>query len=192
MNRAEAWSVHASMLLVGGTGLIYAWMRYLAIPSDPYAVVNHPWQPALQHLHIWVAPLLVFGAGLIWKRHIWEHFRAGVRSGRKSGLALLVSLAPMVLSGYLIQTAVSPSWRTAWVVVHLITSALWILGYGGHVVAQLRRSRSRQRAAQALREAPPSWSEATGEARYGVAADQAETSPLSKPSPKRPSARARQ
>jgi hypothetical protein len=146
VNRAEAWSVHGATALVGGTGLVYAFLRYVSTPVDPYAVVNHPWQPALQHLHIWVAPLLVFGAGLIWRKHIWGHFRNGVRSGRRSGLALLVSLAPMVLSGYLIQTAVQPAWRTAWVAIHLATSALWMLGYGGHVVAQLRRARGRQAA----------------------------------------------
>lgn len=141
MNRIEAWFVHASLALVGGTGLIYAWMRYAATNTDPYANVNHPWQPALQHLHIWTAPLLVFGVGLIWRQHIWGHFRRGVATGRRSGLALILSLVPMVLSGYLIQTTVSTSWRMAWVAIHLLASALWLAGYGSHVRVQLRRRR---------------------------------------------------
>jgi len=141
MNRIEAWFFHTSLALVGGTGLVYAWMRYATSADDPYAVVNHPWQPALQHLHIWTAPLLVFGVGLIWRQHVWGRFRAGVPAGRRSGLSLIVSLGPMVLSGYLIQTAVSESWRTAWVAIHLAASALWLAGYVGHAGAQLLRRR---------------------------------------------------
>ena len=56
MNRTEAWFVHLSTLLVGITGVIYAIMRYLMEPTDPFSVVNHPWQPTLQHLHVLVAP----------------------------------------------------------------------------------------------------------------------------------------
>ena len=36
MKRWESWSVHLSTLLVGGTGLVYAWMRYLLPAADPY------------------------------------------------------------------------------------------------------------------------------------------------------------
>ena len=147
MRRFEAWTVHVSTILVGGTGLIYAWMRYLVEPADDFAVVNHPWQPILQHLHIWTAPLLVFAAGLIWRDHVWRHWHKGVRSGRRSGLSLAASLAPMVLSGYLIQTAVGGGWRTAWVAIHLVTSGLWVAGYSVHalaLVAQRRRRRARR------------------------------------------------
>lgn len=141
MNRVEAWTVHVSLLLVGGTGLVYAWMLYLMESTDPFSVVNHPLQPQVQHAHVWTAPLLVFAAGLIWREHIWKHWKQGVRTGRRSGIALLVSLAPMVLSGYLIQTTVTEGWRNAWVAVHLITSGLWLLGYGLHIWARLRRRR---------------------------------------------------
>jgi hypothetical protein len=147
MNRLEAWFLHLSNLLVGGTGLIYAGMLYLLEPADPYAVVHHPLQPLLQHLHVWTAPLLVFGAGLIWQNHVWVHFRRGVQPRRRSGLTLMLSLVPMVASGYLIQTAVAPAWRTAWVAIHLVASVLWLAGYLGHLVALLGRRRSGQRGA---------------------------------------------
>jgi len=42
MNRFEVWALHLSTLLVGGTGLIYGWMRYFAEASDPFSLVNHP------------------------------------------------------------------------------------------------------------------------------------------------------
>ena len=109
MNRLTAWSVHSSTLLVGGTGLVYAWMRYFTAPADEFAVVGHPWQPHLQHLHLWTAPLLVFAIGLIWRDHVWRHYRRRVRDRRRSGLSLLLGCAPMIVSGYLIQTAVGPA-----------------------------------------------------------------------------------
>jgi hypothetical protein len=142
VSRLEAWAMHLAIALVGGTGLVYAWMIYLAKPTDPYSPVHHPWQPHLQHLHILVAPLLVFAAGLIWRRHVWAKWRAGVPDARRSGLTLALSLAPMVISGYLVQTSVDDSWRKIWGVVHLAASGLWVLGYLVHQVLALRMRRS--------------------------------------------------
>ena len=70
MSRSERLFLHVANGLVGGTGLVYAAMRYLMNPTDEWSVVNHPWQPHVQHLHVLVAPLLVFAAGLIWSRHV--------------------------------------------------------------------------------------------------------------------------
>lgn len=139
MNRVDAWSFHTANLLVGGTGLIYAAMAYCLTPADEFAVVNHPLQPTVQHLHLWFAPLLVFAAGMLVRAHALEHVRAGVRARRNSGWTLLATLAPMVVSGYLIQTAVDPTWRTTWVVVHLVASGLWGLGSVAHLIGPLRR-----------------------------------------------------
>lgn len=148
MSRFEAWTLHLGTLLVGGTGLVYAWMLYLLTPLEPWAVVNHPWQPQVQHLHVWLAPLLVFGAGQIWRAHAWVHLSRGVRRRRGSGLALTATLVPMVVSGYLIQTAVGEGWRAVWVGVHLAASALWVAGHLAHVlVPWLRRRRERVRGA---------------------------------------------
>jgi hypothetical protein len=141
MTRFEAWTMHLSVLLVGGTGLVYAWMLYLVKPADPYSLVHHPWQPHVQHLHILVAPLLVFSAGLIWHRHVWTRWQTGHPARRRSGLTLVLSMAPMVFSGYLVQTAVDAAWRQGWGVVHLVTSGLWVLGYGAHQVKALLAGR---------------------------------------------------
>jgi hypothetical protein len=138
LNRFEAWMQHLSNLLVGGTGLVYAWMLYLMEPADPYAVVHHPWQPQVQHLHILAAPLLVFTAGLIWRRHVWWQWRTGASERRRSGLSLATVLIPMIVSGYLIQTAVDDAWRRIWVTVHLTASGLWLLGYLVHQALAVR------------------------------------------------------
>jgi hypothetical protein len=145
VSRFEAWCVHAGSLLVGGTGLLYAYLRYLLEPPDPYAVVAHPLQPLAQHLHLWTAPLLVFAAGLVWRNHVWSHLRRGVAARRASGLTLLANLLPMVASGYLIQTAVGPGWRSAWVVIHLASSGLWLAGYLAHLLTPPgRRGQARE------------------------------------------------
>lgn len=138
MSRFEAWLLHLGSLLVGGTGLVYAGMRYLAVPADPEAVVGHPWQPAVQHLHVLTAPLLVLAVGALFHAHAWTALRLGVRDGRASGLVLLASALPMIASGYLLQTAVDPGWRRLWVAVHLVSSGLWIAGHLAHVARRLR------------------------------------------------------
>lgn len=134
MSPFERWLLHLSTLLVGGTGLVYAWMLYFVRLEDPYAVVNHPWQPQMQHLHVLLAPLLVFGVGVIWRRHVWTHWKHKVRKGFATGVTLGLTLVPMIASGYLIQTAVDDSWRKIWVGIHLTASALWLAGYLAHQV----------------------------------------------------------
>lgn len=138
MSRFERWLLHLSNLLVGGTGLVYAWMLYFLRPEDPYAVVNHAWQPQAQHLHVLAAPLLVFGAGMIWRNHVWAQWKLKVRRGLASGVTLGLTLIPMVASGYLLQTAVDDTWRKVWVGVHLASSGLWAAGYLAHQVRSVR------------------------------------------------------
>ena len=139
--RAEAWFLHAANLLVGGTGLVYGWMCYLLEPADEWAIVNHAWQPDLQHLHVLTAPLLVFAVGLIWRDHVWGRIQLGVRARRRAGLFLALSFLPMAASGYLVQVATDEGWRLVWAWVHGATSLFWI---GGYVVHQLERKRARR------------------------------------------------
>jgi hypothetical protein len=151
VTRLEAWFLHVAPLLVGGGGLVYAWMRFVLRPEDPFAVVNHPWQPTVQHLHVLAAPLLIFGIALIWKAHVWAGVRLRVAARRRSGLALFATAAPMIASGYLLQTATVPYWRQAWLVIHLVASALWLAGYLAHQVS----SRLVRRPASGRHASPP-------------------------------------
>lgn len=132
MTRACAWFVHIATALVGVTGLVYGWMRYLLEPVDEFALVNHAREPLLKTLHILTAPLLVFACGLLWRHHVWARIRAGYPHRRWSGMALAALLLPMVASGYLMQTAVEPEWRQVWIWVHGITGSLWVALYLGH------------------------------------------------------------
>jgi hypothetical protein len=148
MNRGERWLIHFSNLLVGGTGLVYAVMKYLLEPTSPFSVINHPLQPLVLTLHLVAAPLLVLAAGILWKGHISERLRYGRPAGRASGISLALAFLPMVLSGYLLQTAPAPFWRKVWLIVHLTTSAVWLLMYTTHQVAFIVRRLRLKRSAQ--------------------------------------------
>lgn len=144
MTTFDRWLIGLANLLVGGTGLVYAWMRYLLQPADEFAIVNHPWQPGVQHLHILVAPLLVIAFGQLWHQHAWLAWRAGAPRGRRTGLTMLATGLPMIFSGYLIQISTEEVWRNVWVVVHVAVSLLWLTGYASHVIRhRLRGDRAR-------------------------------------------------
>jgi hypothetical protein len=132
MSRAEAWLLHVAHLLVGGTGLVYAWMLYFLDPIDEFSILNHPWQDETQALHILTAPLLVFAGAWIWKTHVWKRLSSGQKRRRISGLALTFTLFPMIASGYFLQISIEPSWHQAWLVIHLSTSGLWLAAYLKH------------------------------------------------------------
>jgi len=118
--------------LVAGSGVVYAIMKYLMEPVEEWSVVNHPWQPHLQHLHVVAAPLLVFAVALYFKGHVVEKVSNGSNRGRFTGYVLALHFVPVVLSGYLIQVTVDERWRMAWIWVHLVTGGLWILGALAH------------------------------------------------------------
>lgn len=132
---------HLANLGVGGTGLVYGWMLYLAVNEDPFAIVNHPWQPEVREAHILLAPLLVFAVGLLWREHAWARFRSKFRARRKTGLVLMALFFPMVLSGYLLQTSASEAFTRAWVWIHVASSCLWILVYLVHQVSRRPKRR---------------------------------------------------
>lgn len=133
MTRTEYWYFHIANSLVILTGLVYGWMIYFMEPVDPFAVVNHVWQPHLHHAHLWVAPLLVFMLGMMGSLHARPYVKRGIKEGRRSGWTLIALALPMILSGYFLQTAVAELWRTLWVFLHISTSIIWCVASAFHV-----------------------------------------------------------
>ena len=138
MNRGLARLTHAANLVAGGTGLVYAFMKYALRPADEFAVVNHPWQPHLLHLHVILSPFLVLVLGHVLIAHAWRSWIEGTREGRVSGLVIGSAALPMVFSGYAIQVSVTPAWRTLWIGVHLTASACWLAGFLAHTILRRR------------------------------------------------------
>ena len=132
MSRIQAWVIHISTALVGGTGIVYGVMRYLLKPVDEFAAVNHPLQPMVQHTHVLVAPLLVLMLGHAWYHHAWVYWTRKLTEGRSTGFIMFLATMPMIFSGSLIQVSVSQSWRMVWVVVHVAASLLWVATYAMH------------------------------------------------------------
>ena len=141
MTPAQARWNHAANLLVGGTGLVFGWMRYFARPTDEFALVNHPLEPALQRWHILLAPLLIFTVANVWSPHVWARIRSGFRARRATGLTLAALFWPMAASGYLLQTSTAPAWRQTWVVLHVATSLAWMAFLGLHLSRPRRSAR---------------------------------------------------
>jgi hypothetical protein len=143
MNRRLAWSVHATNLLVAGSGIALAWCVYLRAPTDPEALVD-PLQGRLQHAHVLVAPLSTLALGAAWAMHAWPKWRSGESQARTSGLTLIGLSLPMILSGYLLQISASLEARAAWSLVHTLGSLAWT------AVALLHIARARRWFARAV------------------------------------------
>jgi hypothetical protein len=119
------------------------------VSDDPFAVVNHPWQPLVLKAHILVAPLLVFSIGLVTLRHVWRHLRSRMPEGRRSGLLTVVVLGPMIVSGYLIQAITHEGLLKAMAVSHIGLGLVYGLGLLAHQFAaggrKARAARSEER-----------------------------------------------
>lgn len=145
MSAFQKWLVWGSSLATALTGGVYWWMKNRMQPVTEWAVVNHPLQPWVLKAHIVVAPVLVFAVGVISVDHIWKHYRTRVRIGRGSGLTMAWILAPMILSGYLIQAVTLPGWLDALVWIHVGTGALYAVAVLWHHLVFRRRRRVRAR-----------------------------------------------
>jgi len=130
------WSSWAT----GLTGLVYLWMKYVLEPTEPFAAVNHPLQPWVLKAHILVAPGLVFAVGMISMNHVWRHWVGRVTFGRRSGLILALVVAPMIVSGYLVQALAQPTWLAVNAWGHIGLGLLFLAGLGVHL-AVFRRGR---------------------------------------------------
>ena len=140
MTPFERWSVWLTTAGTLLTGLVYWWMKELMTPVDPFAVVNHPLQPWVLKAHILIAPFQVFSVGLITSRHIWRHFRMGVRKGRKSGLIAALTFVAMVVTGYALQVVTAELLLSVLAWAHLGLGVVYSLGVAVHWPATRQRS----------------------------------------------------
>src|SRR5262249_51257482 len=62
--------LNAWMALMTTTGATFAARKYWMKGADPFAVVNHPWQPHVLSAHVLLGPLAVFAFGWTFASHI--------------------------------------------------------------------------------------------------------------------------
>ena len=137
----EIWLSHISTFLVTVSGVAYLWMKYFMETNDPFAIINHPWQPAMLSLHVLVAPALVFVVGLMVQSHIQRKLWSGTNSNRSSGLASMVTLPVMIASGYMLQVVTAPLLASITLGLHLVSSSIFVITYVTHQVVSYRLAR---------------------------------------------------
>lgn len=139
MSRAQILWLHLSVAVLTISGGIFAWMKYGMTTDDPFAVVNHPWQPRTLALHVLAAPLVLFILGWTFSNHMLPKVVSRTPVRRRSGLSSLWLIVPMALSGYLLQVTSSERWHSGAAWGHWITSSLFVLGY---LIHQFLRKRN--------------------------------------------------
>jgi hypothetical protein len=139
MSRFERWSLWSSTLAVSLTGLGFTWAKYFAEADDPWAVVNHPLEPWMLKLHVISAPLFVFAVGLVTMRHIVPHLLNATPAGRRTGLVMVWTIVPMVVTGYLVQVVTVPAWLLPLAIGHIAAGILFL---GGFLLHRVRKKTS--------------------------------------------------
>ena len=139
----ETWTFNLLAAIVATTGFAYFWMKYFVESADPFAVVNHPWEATMMHLHVLASPLFLLIFGIILNSHILRKLGAAKMPNRKSGLASFGLFAVMVGSGYLLQVSTDAGWLRALVAVHVGSGAAFSATYVIHLVISARLARRR-------------------------------------------------
>ena len=140
MQRWEQWVFNLFHGVVAVTGTAYFVMKYAVTPNDPFAVINHPWQPMMIALHIMAAPIFIAAFGMIFRSHTLNKLQSKRLENRRSGWTSLLSFSAMALTGYLLQVASNPTWVTGLVWAHVSTSLLFVAGYAMHLIVGWRLS----------------------------------------------------
>lgn len=137
MSRWQVRCLHASVIAITVTGAAFAIMKYAMKSDDPFAVINHPWQPGMLAAHVIAAPFAVFAFGWIFGDHIWPSL-TGRRPNRPTGVASMLLIVPMALTGYFLQV-VTGEQAHHWIgVAHWVTSGLFIVSYAAHLAFKPR------------------------------------------------------
>jgi len=139
----ERWSFGVLSLIVGVSGIAYLWMKYFVENSDPTAVVNHPWQPAVFNLHVLASPALILMFGIVFNSHIVRKLGNRRPPNRRTGLISLVTFGTMGVSGYALQVITSEAWLAAVVVVHVASGLVFGAVYVTHLLISLKITRAR-------------------------------------------------
>lgn len=136
--RVERWFFNAMHAAITLSGAAYFCMKYLMTTDDPFALVNHPWEPAMLSIHVISAPLVVVLFGMVFRSHTLRKVLQASPVNRRSGLTSAGSFLVMTLSGYLIQVTTTPALIAMAIWTHVATSVLFVVAYAAHLVVGYR------------------------------------------------------
>jgi len=142
VTRLQTWILHGTVVMLAASGAVFAWMRYAMKTDDPFAVANHPLQPHMLHIHVLAAPIAVFAMGVVFAIHIAPKIENRSLARKKTGIGSLWMIAPMVLSGYLMQVVTSETAILAMKVMHWVSSSIFVLAYGVHQLLRAKNGAS--------------------------------------------------
>jgi len=137
MSRAQVALLQLSLLGMALTGVVFAWMKYFMKSDDPFAVVNHPWQPHMMTAHVLLGPVSVFAIGWVFGNHVVPAYRGGAPN-RVSGVWSMLFIVPMTISGYLMQVTVADAARKAFAISHWVSVGLFVAAYVVHLIHKAR------------------------------------------------------
>lgn len=141
MTRWERWAFNTLHWVVAVTGFAYLYMQYVLATDDPFAIINHPWQPATLSIHIVAAPVFIALFGMLFRSHSLRKLRSPSPENRRSGWTSLIGFTVMALSGYAIQVAAAPALITFFVWLHIASGGLFAVFYGVHLFVGWRVNR---------------------------------------------------
>jgi hypothetical protein len=141
----ERWGFNVCAALVVVSGIVYAWMQYVVTTDDPFALVNHPWQPAVLALHVLVSPPFLLMFGIVFNSHVMRKLQGRVRPNRFTGYASLATFGAMVGSGYALQVLSGDALLRWAVAVHLASGFTFAVTYGTHLLIAVLMRRPAQR-----------------------------------------------
>jgi len=144
MTPAQKNGFRLGFLFTLATGLSLGFVTFFVRPSDPFAVVNHPLQPWLRHMHILAGPILIFMVGWLWQDHVLAHIRRRVRTARISGWISALLFPAMAASGYLLQVTMDETWQAIWRWTHISIALIWSLAAATHILRSLLQRRKRR------------------------------------------------
>jgi hypothetical protein len=136
VRRSEARITRGSVWCVALTGFAYGGLLYFGETEDEFGPVAHPWLPAMHTLHVLLVPWFVFAFGMLWQNHIIAKLRSAAHARRKTGIVLLPLTITMIATGYLVQVSVDETWRCAWQWGHGVSSVLFVIVFGLHLMAR--------------------------------------------------------
>ena len=151
----ERWAFNALHVVVGVTGFVYLYMKFVLVTDDPFAIINHPWQPAMLSIHVVAAPVFIAFFGMLFRSHSLRKLLSGNPANRRSGWTSIIGFSVMALSGYFIQVGTSLAFITFSIWLHVAAGTLFTIGYSVHFVIGWRVTRQSADAVDTAPETAP-------------------------------------